>query len=160
MPYSDPSTRRTKSNERSRKYRAKKHADRFGPNAGNMSGRHGNHARGEKNPRSKGGRFITDGGYVAVRVDPSHPHAWGANPKCRYAYEHILIAEQTLGRSLRDDERVHHDNEIKTDNRPENLIVTTASEHGREHADRRGRDALGRFPPADLRVRQMPGGAK
>ncbi len=30
------------------------------------------------------------------------------------------------------------------------------SDHAREHALERGRDALGRFPPADLRVRDIP----
>jgi len=57
---------------------------------------------------------------------------------------------------LLDSEVVHHKNENKTDNRPENLEVLTASSHMREHADRRGRDELGRFPPADLRVREWP----
>lgn len=141
---------------RARRYRAKKHAERYGEGAGDMRGRHGNHAVGERNGGWRGGRFITSHGYIAVRVPPDHPHAWGASDRCRYAYEHILVAEQKLGRALREDEVVHHENENKTDNRPENLTVTTSSEHMREHSLRRGRDALGRFPPEDLRVREWP----
>lgn len=148
---------REKTLARGRRYRAARHRERFGESAGDMRGRHSNHARGERNVNWSGGRFVTSHGYVAVRVDPSSPHAWGANPKCRYAYEHILVAEAALGRSLRSDEVVHHANHNKTDNRPENLMVTTAEEHMRDHADERERDALGRFQPADLRVRQWPG---
>jgi hypothetical protein len=48
--------------------------------------------------------------------------------------EHVLVAEQTLGRHLERDERVHHVNLRKRDNRPENLVVTNQSEHSRWHA--------------------------
>lgn len=147
---------REKALARQRAHRARKHAERYGPGAGDMRGRHGNHARGPSNAAWTGGRFITSHGYIAVRVEPDHPHAWGANPRCRYAYEHILVAEAVIGRSLRADEVVHHANHDKTDNRPENLVVTTAPVHMREHADERDRDSLGRFAPYDQRVREYP----
>lgn len=66
-------------------------------------------------------RFKRDG-YVLVRA----PGGW--------VREHIWIAEQYLiGRALRADEVVHHKNEVKGDNRPENLQVMTVREHRAHH---------------------------
>ena len=49
-------------------------------------------------------------------------------------YEHIVIAERKLGRKLRDGECVHHLNEIRNDNREENLIVfKTKADHAAFH---------------------------
>lgn len=57
--------------------------------------------------------------------EPNHP-----NKSLKgWQYEHRLIAEQKIGRYLRSDEQVDHINEIKDDNRPENLQVLTAHDH-------------------------------
>lgn len=65
-------------------------------------------------------------GYVRVYC-PMHPQAnsWG------YVYEHRLIMEGLLGRCLGKDEHVHHINGKRWDNRPENLQVLSAEEHGK-----------------------------
>lgn len=51
-----------------------------------------------------------------------------------FVYEHIVIAEEKLGRLLSEDEVVHHLNGLRGDNRYCNLLVLTKSQHGRLHA--------------------------
>jgi len=69
------------------------------------------------------------GGYVFCRTQPKHPKA---NAKGLYPM-HRVVMENILGRPLRDDEDVHHKNEDKTDNRPENLEALSKSEHVKRH---------------------------
>jgi hypothetical protein len=91
--------------------------------------------------------MITSQGYVAVRVPPTHRHAWG-NGRTRgfaYAYEHILVAEEQIGRPMTPREVAHHRNGQRDDNRPENIEVVTASSHMRHHSKRRRRGPDGRF---------------
>ena len=94
---------------------------------------------GPDNPNWRGGRSVASHGYVLIRK-PGHPRA-----DCRgYVYEHILVAEQKLGRPILPTEQVHHKNHVRGDNRPENLEVkASAAQHALEHRKR-----------ADLR---MPG---
>lgn len=47
--------------------------------------------------------------------------------------EHIKIIQEKIGRKLNTDEHVHHINEIRDDNRIENLKLMTKSEHSRLH---------------------------
>lgn len=56
------------------------------------------------------------------------------NGKRKIVYEHREIIERKLGRKLNNDEVVHHINEIKTDNREENLEVKSWSSHSAHHA--------------------------
>lgn len=94
----------------------------------------------EENPNWKGGRVVDPRGYVLIRVGVGHHLADVRG----YAYEHRLKAEEALGRRLRQDEEVHHDDEIKGNNTPSNLEPLTSLEHGVRH--RRGGKAA-----------QMPG---
>jgi hypothetical protein len=114
-----------------------------------MRGKHGNQAKGERNGRwNKSKRRVTSHGYVAVRVPVDHPHAWGpVNLKrFKYAYEHVVVMMEYLGRPLYPTEVVHHRNGNRADNRIENLESITPEEHQRHHADTtRERDSLGRF---------------
>lgn len=68
---------------------------------------------------------IKSKGYVLI-WNPEHHRAFNDG----YVPEHVLVAEQMLGRRLTKDEVVHHRNRVKDDNRPENLIVyASQSEH-------------------------------
>jgi hypothetical protein len=57
--------------------------------------------------------------------DDSHnPYVRLWNPETRETfYEHRAVAEQKLGRKLEPGEVVHHENSVKTDNRPDNIGV-------------------------------------
>lgn len=75
------------------------------------------------------GRTITQRGYVLIRVGKDHHLADVRG----YAYEHRLVAEQEIGRFLDDREEVHHINGDRSDNRPSNLEVMSASLHRQVH---------------------------
>lgn len=80
----------------------------------------GNHAM-DRNGHWHGGRYIKPDGYVEIRV----------NGKGKLEHRHVM--EQILGRPLKRNELVHHINQDRTDNRPENLELMSASEHMRHH---------------------------
>lgn len=63
-------------------------------------------------------------GYVRV-YEPEHPKAMNGG----WVFEHRLVMEQHLGRTLAQDEHVHHINGRKDDNRLENLMVMGDLDH-------------------------------
>lgn len=82
--------------------------------------------KGANNSQYKGGRYLNNG-YVFI-LSPDHPSNRGS-----YVPEHRLIMEHMIGRHLRNDDVVHHINGIKDDNREENLLLVTNSEHSLLH---------------------------
>lgn len=82
----------------------------------------------------KGGKHYTSAGYIYV-FSPKHPNA---NQK-GYVLEHRLVMEKHLGRYLEKNnkicgtEQVHHRNDIKDDNRVENLELINVKDHRRKH---------------------------
>lgn len=68
-------------------------------------------------------------GYVVVYM-PNHPNS----DKRGNILEHRLVMSNHLGRPLKSHEHVHHKNEIKSDNRIENLELTQSiKEHLEKH---------------------------
>lgn len=81
----------------------------------------------ENHPQWKGGEFTVHG-YVYIRK-PNHPHASN-----KYIKRSIVALEEKLGRYLLPHCYVHHLNGDRGDDRPENLIEVTPSEHTRLHS--------------------------
>ena len=74
-----------------------------------------------------GGVTYNSSGYKMI-YSPNHP-----NSTTDYVMEHRLIMEEEIGRLLKEDEVVHHKNEIKDDNRIENLELMKVGEHITKH---------------------------
>lgn len=82
--------------------------------------------------RPKNTRILN--GYVVV-YKPGHPTAMTSDNWMGYIYEHIYVAEQSIGRPLDMDrnEIVHHLDGNKSNNDPRNLIVMENPQHIRMH---------------------------
>lgn len=85
------------------------------------------HMSGKKHPMWKNGKYNSRG-YVLI-YSPNHPHK-----RRNYVLEHRLIMEKRLNRYLKPLEVVHHINEIKDDNRIDNLMLfKNVKEHSSFH---------------------------
>lgn len=89
--------------------------------------------RAERSPMWKGGK-IEKRGYIYVYCGRKN-----------YIAEHRLVMEKKLNRKLENNEIVHHVNGIKNDNRIENLIVITCSQHMTNHVRKWKRNKKGKF---------------
>lgn len=80
---------------------------------------------GPLNPAWTGGRMLDKDGYVLLWM-PGHPEENNNG----YVREHRIVMARTLGRPLRPGEVVDHRNDVRDDNRPENLrLFASNAEH-------------------------------
>lgn len=92
-------------------------------------------------PMDERKRTLTPKGYIMLRA-----------PDGRSMFEHRYVMEQLIGRQLTADERVHHKNHDRTDNRPENLeLFSSHSEHMAHHRLEREMAARPESPSPDGR---------
>lgn len=100
--------------------------------------------RGAKHGNWRGGRHKQQQGYILVWLSPDSfffPMAEKSGSRTGYVFEHRLVMAQHLGRCLQPWELVHHKGtkyprgsiENKSDNRFENLELSTVADHNHEH---------------------------
>lgn len=89
-------------------------------------------ARSEE--RSLGSTMAGPSGYRLVKVGREYPSAHSTG----WMLEHRHVMEQKLGRHLRADERVHHKNGVRDDNRSENLELWVIPPDNRRKKDPAG----------------------
>jgi len=79
---------------------------------------------GKLHPQWKGGKRLTAKGYILIWC-PGHHRS-----NCQgYVFEHILVAEQILGKPLPPNAEIHHVNEDKSDNRLGNIVICSDNDY-------------------------------
>lgn len=113
---------------------------------------------GPLNPMWNGGRMTDKDGYVLLWM-PGHPEA-NHHGQVR---EHRIVMARVLGRPLRPGEVVDHRNDIRDDNRPENLrLFASNAEHlsvtltGRKSRASRGLPPSNRKPSRKRDQQSLP----
>jgi len=96
-------------------------------NATLVKNHRGNTNSGENHWNWQGGGTINTQGYREIPLGKTN----------KKILEHRLVMAQYLGRELDRQEHVHHINGDKIDNRIENLVLLTPSEHQKLHLARR-----------------------
>ena len=89
-------------------------------------------------------KLFSSHGYIKVRVGKAHPLA---DPN-GYAYEHLVIWVSAGNPRPILGEVLHHISGEKTDNRIENLELTTRGDHNRHHNTDKARNERGQFEDA------------
>lgn len=92
---------------------------------------HNPHKRGAESPFFKGIRHSARGYILVYR--PDHPHAYKKGSNVGYIFEHRIVWEAANGRFLEPHEIIHHVNHDRADNRIENLMLVSKSQHRRLH---------------------------
>lgn len=82
-----------------------------------LSGKKRPEFSGKNHPNWKGGCYKGKNGYIWHIINGKD------------ISEHRIVMEEHLGRKLKSEEIIHHTNDIKHDNRIENLQIVTRSEH-------------------------------
>jgi len=71
---------------------------------------------------------ISKNGYVLVWV-PEHPKAFSGG----WYYEHILVIEKIINRTMYFDETIHHIDGNKSNNKENNLFLCNRKQHDKAH---------------------------
>ena len=75
------------------------------------------------------GYITTWNGYIKVKAPKDHPY----KDRKGYIMEHRLVIERQIGKYLEPEQEVHHLDGDKTNNKIENLLVVSKTEHRRIH---------------------------